>query len=144
MTITNLADLIAQVESAGDPYAIRYEPNWTFTTPATLAAAVRVHRCSTETARVLLSCSWGLYQVMGSVIYDLSAPGTEPNLLKDFVSDTTLQTRYFERFNSVFCGTATLADIVHETETGLHFCERYNGDGPAYMARCQAVLKAQA
>ena len=140
MLIT-LAQLIAQVESSGNNYAVRYEPNWTYTTPDDIFAAVVAHACDQATARVLMSCSWGAYQIMGSVLYDLSPKPVSLNLLRDYLPNPQLQFKYFNHFNQKFCGDAALLDIEDRTAKGLAFCERYNGDGPAYMERCQQVLR---
>ena len=64
-----LALAFAEVESAGDPLAVRYEAHWKyyFDVPQ---FAYRL-RITQETERNLQSLSWGLMQVMGSVAREL-------------------------------------------------------------------------
>lgn len=82
-----LACAIAEVESAGDPLAVRFETHWKyyFDVPQ-FAFRCRV---SQDTERTLQSCSWGLMQVMGSVAREL---GFLESLIK--LSDPRIGAKY--------------------------------------------------
>tara|TARA_R110000796_G_C14562598_1_gene435005 strand:- start:2812 stop:3297 length:486 start_codon:yes stop_codon:yes gene_type:complete len=67
---------IAMVESSLNPVATRYEPRWKYFYKVE-EYAKKAH-ITEETERVLQSMSWGLMQVMGSVIREL---GYEDNLV---------------------------------------------------------------
>lgn len=141
----DLASLIAMVESGNDQYALRYERSWAYAIAADVSSCMIVHKCSLDTATMLMSCSFGLYQIMGSVIYDLSAQfknGTEkpPHLIRDYLTNPQMQLTTFNAFVSHYTGETTLDDIVNSTEQGKKFCQRYNGNGSEYLARCHEIL----
>lgn len=60
---------LVQVESAGNPNAIRYEPNFQHT--QNVFQLSNLIGCSPATMEVMQKMSWGLMQVMGSVAYEL-------------------------------------------------------------------------
>lgn len=63
-----LLGAVVQVESAGNPNAVRFEPNFQHTFDIfQLANAIG---CSPATMEVMQKMSWGLMQVMGSVAYE--------------------------------------------------------------------------
>lgn len=138
--ITTLHDLIAQVESANNPFAIRYEPAWSYAVPSDIRAAEIAHGCDETTALALMSCSWGLYQIMGSVLYDLGA--SHLNLLRDYLPNAPAQTTMFFHFLEEYCPPVTIDDIREGNAAALAFAARYNGNGPEYLKRCRDVLKA--
>lgn len=75
-------DLIAAivwVESRGNSYAIRFEPAWKY--HYKIDEFSRRNNISYATERQLQSCSFGLMQVMGTVIREL---GWEESLIKMF------------------------------------------------------------
>lgn len=66
-----LVAAIVQVESAGSPWAIRYEPAWA----ARLDGRRGQPGVTSATERVQLSTSWGLMQVLGVTARELGFKG---------------------------------------------------------------------
>lgn len=65
---------IAEVESAGDPLAVRYERNWKYHYKVDdFAKRCRISR---DTEFMLQSCSFGLMQVMGTVARECGLEGS--------------------------------------------------------------------
>jgi hypothetical protein len=96
MTLT-ISQLIAQIESGGNPALVRYEPGWKYVTKAALTkfhAAHRPGKMNDLTANMMLSCSWGKFQMMGSNLYDLDYSGT----VIAFAASEYLQQQYFDAF----------------------------------------------
>jgi soluble lytic murein transglycosylase-like protein len=71
------------VESGGDPFACRFEPQFfeRYVRPRTDWRAVRP--CSLDTERQSLATSWGLMQVMGATARDLGFTGPYLSTLCD-------------------------------------------------------------
>lgn len=64
---------IIRVESAGNPWAARFEPKWRyFLTPEKWAAKNGI---TVETERVLQATSWSLMQIMGTKLRELGFDG---------------------------------------------------------------------
>lgn len=84
---TMLALAIAEVESAGDPLACRFEPGWKY--HYNVEQFARQCRITPETERILQSCSFGVMQVMGTVAREL---GFSENILK--LADVNLGAKY--------------------------------------------------
>lgn len=60
---------VVKIESGGNPNAVRFEPNYQYTSMIRqLADAIE---CSPATMEVMQKTSWGLMQVMGSVAFEL-------------------------------------------------------------------------
>lgn len=123
--ISTLSDLIAQAESSNNPFAVRFEPLHT-PAPAFISRMVVVAACSTETARVLCSTSWGLYQIMGD---ELMAKGLN---MSPVAFCGSAQTQY-SMFNAVLLekglSTYTLMDIIGNSAARANFAAKYNGPG---------------
>lgn len=64
-----LLGAVVQVESAGNPWAVRFEP--TFRHTFDLMKLSDLLGCSYSTMEMMQKTSWGLMQVMGSVAYEL-------------------------------------------------------------------------
>src|SRR5579883_2186429 len=96
-----LALIISQVESSQLPYSLRFEPR-TFADIAALSAPViktlelisRCNNCDFQTAKVIYSTSWGLYQLMGFNIYESGYSGS----IARFLNDTGAQLELFTAF----------------------------------------------
>lgn len=74
-----LETVIARVESADRPYAIRAEPGLLNAPPAwvrgTFGTIAKVNGCTTWTAQVIACTSYGLFQCLGATLYgDLAFP----------------------------------------------------------------------
>lgn len=73
-----LVQAIIEVESAGNPWAVRFEPAWRyFSFPREWASRLGV---TFETESTLQACSWGLMQIMGSVAREYHFDGPLPRL----------------------------------------------------------------
>lgn len=73
----DLAIAIAEVESAFDEMACRFEVNWKYL--VNVEGFAKSSRISQDTERILQMCSFGMMQVMGSVAREL---GWKVNLLE--------------------------------------------------------------
>lgn len=136
--ITTLSQLVAQVESNNVVTAIRYEPNWRYITPALIAQCKKAHMpafMNDTTARAIMSMSYGKYQIMGSVLYELGYKGT----LMNFATNVTLQDAWFEVFIDRRTIAYTLTEIVNDKALRERFALRYNGDAKVYSARLLTV-----
>ena len=81
-----LAAAIIQVESGGDPNAMRYEPDYRWTlTPEKYARGLRV---TTITELILQKFSYGLFQTMGAVCRELGYEESLPLLLEPLTNTT--------------------------------------------------------
>lgn len=80
-----LVAAVIEVESAGDPFAVRYEPNFKYVR----VGDAKPGACSTQTELNIQRTSWGLMQVMGSTARDFGLTGwittlVEPELGIEF------------------------------------------------------------
>lgn len=66
-----LVEAIVSVESAGRPWAVRYEPLYRWTMPQ----APRPAGCTADTEAVMQRTSWGLMQIMGALARELGHEG---------------------------------------------------------------------
>lgn len=135
-----LPDLIARVESAGRPWAMRFEPAvWErrgkhASMINAWEPAKRANHCSGATADVINATSWGLYQIMGFNLYGrlgLDIP------VGEFLAHPEVQ---FSAFR-MYCERAriwTPDDVPLTDDLWLHrFAVAYNGPGApdAYVKR---------
>ena len=132
--IMTLSRLVAQVESANCKFVMRYEPSWNYVTRAIIDRFHDAHRpvrMSPGTALVLLSTSWGKYQIMGSVLYEMGYAGH----LTEFADSEYLQDQYYDVYVKRRNIDYTLAEILNDKEKREHFAHRYNGDKKVYSQR---------
>jgi hypothetical protein len=121
--ISTIAELIAQAESSGNKFAVRYEkghmPNLAF-----VKEMMTVAQCSFDTAYMMCQCSWGLYQIMGDELMAKKL-GISPIA---YCGDPETQ-RYF--FLQVLQEKGliqyTLQDILANTYDRIYFATKYNG-----------------
>lgn len=123
--ISTLSDLIAQVESTGNPWAVRFEPAHN---PAAsfVSRMAAVARCSTDTARVLCASSWGLFQIMGD---ELMALGLNMSPIQYCASAQTQQATLPRFLAEKGLSAVTLDAVINDTPTRLNFATKYNGPG---------------
>jgi len=138
--ISTTSQLIALVESNNQPGALRFEPLWKYATDALCQECIRAHPAymNVTTARALLMFSYGKYQIMGSVLYELGYKGT----LLQFQNDTTLQDAWFETFCSKREINYTITEIAFDPTARARFALRYNGDKIGYAAKLVRAMKA--
>ena len=141
--MNKLAAVVSQVESAGFPYAQRYEPG-VFAgfaiAPAAISAAATGNHCSAVTARVLCSISFGLFQIMGFNLYGFL--GWKQSVAT-FLYDTEQQLSTFADFCQHSGVNPATFDFTDEAQLE-HFARVYNGPGdiPNYVSKMKAALAA--
>lgn len=138
MKIETLAELIAQVESHGMQYAVRFEP--AHNPHDEFVEKMRtVAKCSRDTARVLCAMSWGLYQIMGD---ELIALGLAVSPLV-YIQAIDIQLDFFNRYCLADHLNMTLADVLADSVKRRFFARLYNGPGnvDAYAQRMVDAAK---
>ena len=133
-----LSDCVAYVESRNNPLAMRYEPTYQFN-PANIDKAI-AHATGgwidTDTAAMILSTSWGAYQIMGDNLYTLGYQGT----IAEFLTTEALQLDYFNRFiQSIGFSNAAFSSM--DGQELDNFAMRYNGS-PVYANSLQKAYQA--
>lgn len=148
--IQTLNDLIAQVESGNNPWAMRFEPAFTPSTGA-IAIARKMMLASDATLRTICATSWGKYQIMGENLY--SAHSSSHGVLTaiklwpgEFMASVGVQDSFFSMLLTIWGINFPLADVVSEQSdvARLAFARRYNGPGnpQAYADRIMQVWAA--
>lgn len=139
-----LETVIASIESADRPYAIRAEPGLLDAPPTwvrgTFGTIAKVNGCTTWTAQVIASTSYGLFQILGAVLYgDLKFP----NPISFFHYDAEQQVTQFRALVRHWGFDPAGFDFTDD-ELLVTFAARYNGPGaiPAYVAKMKAAYAA--
>lgn len=91
-----LVEAIVIVESARDPWAVRYEPGWGYYCKPDYFCKRVSPPCTLETERVMQATSWGLMQIMGAVARELGFKGALTQLV-DPLLNLELGCRHFLR-----------------------------------------------
>jgi len=137
-----LADVIERVESSSFLAALRFEPatyaghhfDYSQITPCQHG-----NLCNRGTARILLSMSFGLYQIMGFNLYDPKCCGYEGSI-GDFLASKLIQRKMLSVFLAKDHLQFTPHDLLDLKRRNL-FAERYNGPGNV-IAYSQRVFNA--
>lgn len=140
--IETTSQLIALVESDNNPGAIRYEPGWRYVTNDLIAICRRSHApifMNDATARALMMFSYGRYQIMGSVLYEIGYRGT----LLDFQNSVTLQDAWFTEFIRKRNIDFDLKTLANDGFKRRLFGARYNGAGEAYAAKMLSRMRLE-
>lgn len=127
------SQLIALVESNNQPAALRYEPGWKYATPELIEKCRRAHVglfMSRDTAKVLACMSWGAYQIMGSVLYEMGYAGT----FHEFMSSPELQLHWFNIYIRRRGIDYDFGSLMQDVALRERFALRYNGS-VTYAAR---------
>ena len=123
-----LSEVVAQVESSGNPLAMRYEPAWNPQNEMNAQHYATGGWIDEPTAAMICKTSWGKYQIMGDNLYGaLGYDGT----IVDFLNNPLRQLRYFQ----AFLRTIGFADVVFNAMSEadkVAFGAAYNGNGPVY------------
>lgn len=122
---TNIAELIALVESNNNQYAMRYEPMYSVQSGA-VSVYAKDNNVSLATAHICLCSSWGLYQIMGA---NLFAYGLTSNMLQ-YCNSIPLQNMYFQKFltkNNLNNLTSDYQSFVSDDSKLAEFARVYNG-----------------
>lgn len=123
-----LAQVIAYIESRNFKGAMRYEPAWNVP-PAIARKASVANHCNFQTATQLCKFSYGLYQIMGSNLYEMDMHVS----LGDFLADTTIQTQMFDEFLKDRHIDYSLNDVISDPAIGHDFALHYNGNPLLYL-----------
>lgn len=145
----HLARAVARIESASNPYALRFEPHILarYNARTSLAPEVRAakvaNKCSDATAEIICATSWGVYQIMGFNLYRglINFPVIE------FCNRADRQFDAFAEFvKKAGQGAATGADLLADKGKRDAFAKAYNGPGnvPDYSTKLLAALRATA
>lgn len=123
--ITTVAELIAQAESSGNKFAVRYEPKHAPDIQF-VKEMMDACRCSFATAYVMCQCSWGLYQIMGDELMEKKL-GVSPMA---YCNDVETQNYFFlQVLQEKRLDHYTLQDILTNESARLDFATKYNGPG---------------
>ena len=132
--ITTLSQLIAQVESSGNPVAVRFEPHYRCDVESALKMK-KLAACDFDTADVLCACSWGLFQIMGD---NLIALGLKTSPI-EYCGDKIAQLDMFNAYCVQNRCDYTIDEIITDINKRKDFAEKYNGPD-AVNSYAQALL----
>ena len=120
-----LSDCVAQVESANNPCAMRYEPDYvpTLTSIQSVQKYATAGYMDATTARMIASTSWGKFQIMGANLYAVLK--FEDTLL-DYLSDAGQQLVTFQDFIAHLGFTDGPFAMMSDASL-LKFARLYNG-----------------
>lgn len=138
-TFPTVASLIAHIESGGRADAVRFEPRLyahTLGLPAVMGRITVANKCSIETARVIYSTSFGLYQIMGFNIY---IPHGFNKSIFAFVNDIDAQNDVFNDY-LIRKNIAYSVDALRIKANAITFARAYNGSD-AYADKILELLK---
>ena len=121
---TTLADLIAQVESDGNQYALRFEKFYTAKEQNILTMGT-LNKCSQITAEILCKMSFGFFQIMGDNLISL---GLSINIFS-YCNWISLQQQMFSRYCIRNSCEYTLDDVINDETKRIDFARKYNGPG---------------
>ena len=140
----DIYELISNIESDDNAYAIRFEPRIYerfahSMKPGVQApgdtiiinAILRAHNCSIVTACAIASISWGKFQIMGYRLYDPSICDLRLPIF-EFVGDLKKQAAAFDLFRMHFGIMYTLDELRADNEKIVSFAREYNGAVVAY------------
>jgi hypothetical protein len=142
-----LEDIISQIESGDNLYAMRFEPHvfermhQTNRYGAAVAVAKQQNRCTLETARVICATSWGRFQIMGFNLYDpaLGEPFPFLNPIGAYLESIIWQSRHFKAFCDKKDILFTVEELIGDPAKVLKFARTYNG-ADEYAAKIQSQL----
>ncbi len=129
--MVTLESIISDIESAGNRYAMRFEPHVyertqiTTRYDAAVNAAKARNKCSLETARVIVATSWGKFQVMGFNLYDPNGLNY-PGFVGAYTNSDTDQVATFKTFCQAKNIYFTPSDLLDDA-LALRFARVYNG-----------------
>ena len=128
---------IAQQESGGRAWVCRYEPAWaTFLTPDVFAKSIGI---SLDTEKIQQATSWGLFQVMGTVLRELGfmdslAKSCKPHLNADYgaLKLSKLLKKYADQRDAI---AAYNAGSPRRGSSGLYVNQKYVDDVQGFMSQ---------
>ena len=121
---TTLADLIAQVESSCNQYALRFEKAY-IPQDQNIETMSIINKCSKITAEILCKMSFGLFQIMGNNLISLGLSTSVFQYCNSIAAQEQMFSRYCIRNNCEY----SLDDILNDETKRLDFAKKYNGPG---------------
>ena len=139
--IKTLADLIAEVESSNNQYAVRFEPAY-HPDPAHVRTMAQECGVSFMTAETLCAMSFGLFQIMGDELVSLGLRISPIQLCCMPQTQENYFNAYCERAKINF----SLQDVISDETKRMQFARAYNGPGnpEAYATRMLNVYQGGA
>lgn len=142
------AELIREIESARDTYAIRFEPHIYDRFRHSISPGVQApgdmiilsnisrshNKCSMPTACMIASTSWGEFQIMGYRLYDPQICDYRDNVFL-FQAMYKRQEAAFDLFLKHFGIDFTIEQLRADNAKVEKFAAVYNGDITAYSSR---------
>jgi hypothetical protein len=128
----SLEAIIADIESAGNNFAMRFEPGVYARTQIQtrygnmIDAAKLRNRCSRETAKIICSVSWGRFQIMGFNLYDQLGLNY-PFSVGQFMSDADAQAQLFRQFCEARKIYYSVLELQSNPAAVTRFAKIYNG-----------------
>lgn len=143
MTFTNTAQLISEIESGQNQFALRFEPLVYARDDKEMEIISRIagrNNCNLRTAAMIYSTSWGQYQIMGFNLYGghLGANFEVMNV-GEFLSETELQNAFFNSF-VIEKGINYSLSELRDGANAYKFGSLYNGNAKAYGDRILKLL----
>ncbi len=140
--VMTLADLIISIESNGDKRAMRFEEGFynrvkDKTQDTAINRIQRIHKCSRNTACMIASTSWGLFQIMGYNIYFYSLYDAH---ITKFVDDVVAQIEAFHKFIKGKGIDYTVEELKTNEAKLKRFASIYNGDVDGYSKKIKQRL----
>jgi hypothetical protein len=136
-----LMSVIRRVESNDEISALRFEPavfsglSMYSTEKSLIDRIAAANNCSFNTARVIFSSSFGLYQLMGFNIYSVGYKGT----ILDFWNSAPWQDQIFTAFLNANRINVSWVALKQDRAKLLAFARIYNGPGdPTAYANAMA------
>lgn len=148
--MATLANIIASIESSDNPKRLRFESatyqklisgKMTPIHSVIVGNIASINKCSTDTAAMLYSTSFGLYQMMGFNLWDPSSSARTSFDVFSFVASPNEQTRCFNAFVSRETIDYTAQELADSDLRRVHFAHIYNGDAEHYSAAIVGALK---
>ncbi len=126
--LEKIKKVIARVESLENPLAVRFEPHIygainVRRVGRLLVQIADIHKCNTETAKVIYSTSWGQYQIMGFNLYSLGYSQT----VWEFLFFEQDQDQVFYKFVKPFELKHDVGKIIEFLEKGSELKGKYKG-----------------
>lgn len=97
------SEIVAYVESNNNRFAFRFEESlykrfdFKKTNKRIFKIVKKIHQCSDNSAKVILYCSWGKYQILGINLYDICSLS---KTVFEYLFDESLQDLTFQIFMS--------------------------------------------
>lgn len=134
MTSTlSLQQVVGKLESGDDWTALRYEPDYPYLNDEITLRCKRSHTqgfMSTGTAHAICKFSYGRFQIMGGLLYELGYTQS----MREFLNSPLLQTHWFEQVLKQKGISYSLKEIMGDEKKMKNFARKYNGDSSGVYA----------